>query len=323
MSLAVLKFGGTSVSTKENREYVYERIIEYKKKFDDIVVVVSAQGREGEPYATDTLIKLLENENKEYGLREKDAIFACGEIISASVIASGLEAKNLSAISLTGRQAGIWTDSNYGDADIIDIESSNLTRHLKENKIAVVAGAQGMSINGDITTLGRGGSDTTAAALGVHLNADETVIYTDVEGIMTADPRYIKNVKLFEGVDFDFCYSYANCGAKVIHGKAVRIAKEAGYDNLYIKSTFTDKSGTRIWSGTNNIFGIAYNNNHKKGAIVYNRSNELIRSKAIVALSNDMYVNINEDNNIISFEIKSQNPQTELQSIHDLLLKAI
>jgi aspartate kinase len=323
MSLAVLKFGGTSVSTKENREYVYERIIEYKKKFDDIVVVVSALGREGDPYATDTFINLIEKENLECNPRERDAIFSCGENIAASIISAGLESKGMHAVSLTGKQAGIWTDSNYGNADIIDIESSNLKRHIFDGKIVVVAGAQGMAVNGDVTTLGRGGSDTSAVALGVHLDADETIIYTDVEGIMTADPRYVQNVRLYDGVDFDFCYNYADNGAKVIHSKAVKIAKKASYNNLYIKSTFTDKRGTRICCQANKVFGIAYNKNYNRGTIVYNYLNDTLRNKAIMALSINTCSNISECNNVISFKINSKNPQIELQQIHDLLLNAI
>lgn len=184
-------------------------------------------GRKGEPYATDTLISLARDISRDIALRELDLLLSCGEIISAVLMVQELKTRHIDAMALSGGQAGIVTDTNFGDAHIIAIDSTHVKRHLDEGKVVVVAGFQGRAESGDITTLGRGGSDTTATALGGVLQAECIEIYTDVEGIMTADPRVVQSARTIPLVTYDEVVHLAWEGAKVIHPRAVEIAKRA------------------------------------------------------------------------------------------------
>lgn len=246
MNIYVQKFGGTSVATKEARECAYEKILEAKKRYGNIVVIVSAMGRVGDPYATDTLLNLVRKESKTVNLRELDMIYACGEMISASVMASALNDRNLKAVSLTGQQAGIVTDDTYFEANIKHINTERIRQYLSEGIIPVISGSQGATEQGEITTLGRGGSDISAVALGVALKARQVDIYTDVDGVMTADPCRIDNTRLLETIDYESCCVLSERGAKVVHPRAVQIAKQDPKMRVYIKSTFSDCPGTYI-----------------------------------------------------------------------------
>ncbi|HAE41439.1 MAG TPA: hypothetical protein DCG34_00780 [Clostridiales bacterium] len=281
MALAVLKFGGTSLSTDAKRKYVYDKIINYKKRYSHLVVVVSAQGREGDPYATDTLINLIKDRHGDSNKREIDMIYSCGEMITASIVASGLNDKGYPSISMTGWQAGIITDFNHFDADILSIRPGSIRRQLALGKIIVVAGSQGLTNSGDITTLGRGGSDTTAVALGSALKAESTIIYTDVEGIMTADPKLIETAKVIKHADFEFCRTYADYGAKVLHNKAAGIAQKMTCSNLYVRSTFSDNPGTKITNQKKNVFGIACDTLSRDVIVVHTYSNRSHRDKMV------------------------------------------
>ncbi|NLO96609.1 MAG: aspartate kinase, partial [Peptococcaceae bacterium] len=192
MRILVQKFGGTSVADSERRIQAATKVSEAVSKGYSPVVVVSAIGRFGDPYATDTFIKMATSIYSEVPKRELDLLMSCGEIISGVVMVSTLQSLGLEAILLTGGQAGIITNNCFGDAKIIRIEPDRILKHLEEGKIVIVTGFQGITEDGQITTLGRGGSDTTAAAIGVALNAEAIDIYTDVEGIMTADPRIVE-----------------------------------------------------------------------------------------------------------------------------------
>ena len=245
MKIIVQKFGGTSVATAEAREAAKSKVLEAIKAGFTPAVVVSAMGRKGEPYATDSLIELIKKENTAVDLSDLDTIMCCGELISAAVMAASLQKDGLRAAALTGGQAGILTDSNFGDARIKNINPDNLLRYMNSGIIPVVCGFQGVSSDGRFTTLGRGGSDTTAAALGVALEADCVEIYTDVEGIMTADPRVVSDANILNCVSYGDVCQMAHQGAKVIHARAVEIAMEKEIP-IVVKSTFSDAPGTLI-----------------------------------------------------------------------------
>lgn len=245
MQIIVQKFGGTSVATAEAREAAKSKVLEAIKAGFTPAVVVSAMGRKGEPYATDSLIELIKKENTAVDLSDLDTIMCCGELISAAVMAASLQKDGLRAAALTGGQAGILTDSNFGDARIKNINPDNLLRYMNSGIIPVVCGFQGVSSDGRFTTLGRGGSDTTAAALGVALEADCVEIYTDVEGIMTADPRVVSDANILNCVSYGDVCQMAHQGAKVIHARAVEIAMEKEIP-IVVKSTFSDAPGTLI-----------------------------------------------------------------------------
>ncbi len=248
MKIIVQKFGGTSVASEEARIAVKDKVQQAIRNGFAPVVVVSAMGRKGAPYATDTLIDTLKEANISVNVREMDMLMCCGEIISSCVMAATLQKYGINAMALTGGQAGIITDSQFGAARIKNIKVSYLMRLLESGIIPVVCGFQGMTENNfKFTTLGRGGSDTSAAALGAALKADCVEIYTDVEGIMTADPRLVKEANILEQISYAEVCQMAYNGAKVIHPRAVEIAMGSNIP-MYVKSTFSDAPGTLITS---------------------------------------------------------------------------
>lgn len=246
MKILVQKFGGTSVSTPERRERVAGKILDAISAGCAPVVVISAIGRSGDSYATDTLLDLAQQAGKA-APRELDLLMSCGEVISCVVMAGTLGGHGLKPVVLTGAQAGILTDSGYGDATIQKVDGSRILALLEEGCLPVVAGFQGVDAKGNITTLGRGGSDVTAAVLGEALQAKAVEIYTDVEGIMTADPRIVPNARIMETVNYNEVFQMAEYGAKVIHPRAVEVAMRS-HIPMYIKSAFTDHPGTLITS---------------------------------------------------------------------------
>ena len=255
MKIIVQKFGGTSVADASVREKVKDKVQQAIRNGYAPVVVVSAMGRKGAPYATDTLIGVLKEENISVNVREMDVMMCCGEIISSCVMAACLQKSGINAMALTGGQAGIITDSQFGAARIKNIKVTNLMRLLEAGIIPVVCGFQGVTENNfKFTTLGRGGSDTTAAALGAALHADCVEIYTDVEGIMTADPRIVKEPTIMESISYAEVCQMAHNGAKVIHPRAVEIAMSSNVP-MYIKSTFSDAPGTLITNETSKNAG--------------------------------------------------------------------
>ncbi|QUH31839.1 aspartate kinase [Vallitalea guaymasensis] len=245
MNILIQKFGGTSMATEETRKNVADKIMEAKKIYDNVVVVVSAIGRLGAPYATDSLLHLVNYKNTKLSSKEIDLLMSVGEIISSLVLTNTLLESGIDACALTGGGAGIITDDNYNSADVININTEPLMKLLNEGKIPVVAGFQGVTIGNDVTTLGRGGSDTTASLLGEALNASAVEIYTDVDGIMTADPRICKSAKIIDEISYNEVFQMAGSGAKVIHPRAVEVARRAGIP-LIIKNTFNNSKGTSI-----------------------------------------------------------------------------
>lgn len=264
MKIIVQKFGGTSVSSKETRELAAKKIASAIEKGYSPVVVVSAMGRLGKPYATDTLLSLIDNDFKNENLLASDLLMSCGEIISTVVMSSELSLKKIKAVPLLGGQAGIITDDNFSDASVLKVETDKIAKILNEGKVPIVAGFQGISKDGYITTLGRGGSDVTASLLGAALKAEKVEIYTDVDGIMTADPRVVKNASLIEEISYEEVYQFANEGAKVIHPRAIQIAEKASIP-LIIKNTMNNCSGTIIdnsgFESKNVVDGITQLNN--------------------------------------------------------------
>ena len=245
MRIIVQKFGGTSVAAPEGRKLVADRVERAVREGLAVVAVVSAMGRQGEPYATDTLIQLANAACPELAPREMDLLLSCGEIISCVIMAGTLKARGIPAVALTGGQAGILTDDNFGAAHIHKVDPGPMLKRLREGQVLVVAGFQGKTQNGEITTLGRGGSDTTAAALGGALKAEVVEIYTDVDGVKTADPRLVPEARTLTVTTYDEIAQMAHYGAKVVHPRAVEIAMQHRVP-LRIKSTFQDGPGTLI-----------------------------------------------------------------------------
>lgn len=247
MKLLVQKFGGTSVSTPERRKQAVRKVLQAVEAGYNPIVVVSAPGRIGEPYATDTLLQAAKEECPTIEKRELDMIMSCGEIIAGVIITGTLKNSGLSAVLLSGRQAGIITTCCHGSSQILTIRPDAILKHAAEGKVVVVAGFQGISEDGDITTLGRGGSDTTAAAIGAAVKAESVDIYTDVNGMMTADPGIVPGAHTIPSISYEAAYQMALQGAKVIHPRAVEIAMRHAVP-LKVKCTFSEEEGTTIFN---------------------------------------------------------------------------
>ena len=245
MRILVQKFGGTSVVHEEGRTAVAQRVATALRQGFRTVVVVSAMGRRGDPYATDTLLDLARAAHLEVAPRELDLIASCGEIISAVVMVQTLKQHGIRATALTGAQAGIVTDENFTDARILRVEPDRIRSLLEEGWVVVVAGFQGASDRGEVTTLGRGGSDTTAAALGAALGAEAVEIYTDVGGIYTADPRIVPEARSLYTATYEEVAQMAVEGARVIHPRAIEIAMRANLP-VRVRGTFSEEQGTLI-----------------------------------------------------------------------------
>ena len=256
MKILVQKFGGTSVDSDEHRQMAVGKVIRAVQAGWKVVVVVSAIGRVGAPYATDTLVGTLRAVDPSVppAPREMDLMMACGEIISTVVFAQTLRTRGYDTVALTGGQAGIVTDYDFGNARILSIDASYIVRQLESNRIVLVAGFQGVTTYGAVTTLGRGGSDTTASALGAALkpHAEEIAaeIYTDVDGVKTADPRLVPGARTLGTATYEEVAEMAHQGARVVHPRAAEIAHQYQIP-LWVKSTFEDAPGTLITSGEN------------------------------------------------------------------------
>lgn len=245
LKIVIQKYGGTSLASRESRARVCDIISQTLAEGYKTAVVVSAIGRAGDPYATDTLINLMRAVNPQPDPREMDLVVSCGELISGIILSSQLNAMGIGARFLSGAEAGLITDGNYGNAHILYVNPQNVMACLQEGIVPVIAGFQGLAQEGGLTTLGRGGSDTTASALGVALNAEFIDIFTDVEGIMTADPRIVSNARLLSAITYNEICQLARDGAKIIHPRAIEIAMQRGIP-LRVRSTFSDSTGTLV-----------------------------------------------------------------------------
>ncbi|MCY7910878.1 aspartate kinase [Bacillus inaquosorum] len=240
MGLIVQKFGGTSVGSVEKIQNAANRAIAEKQKGHQVVVVVSAMGK-----STDELVSLAKTITDQPSKREMDMLLATGEQVTISLLSMALQEKGYDAVSYTGWQAGIRTEAVHGNARITDIDTSVLGDQLEQGKIVIVAGFQGMTEDCEITTLGRGGSDTTAVALAAALKADKCDIYTDVPGVFTTDPRYVKSARKLAGISYDEMLELANLGAGVLHPRAVEFAKNYQVP-LEVRSSTETEAGTLI-----------------------------------------------------------------------------
>ena len=248
-SIIVMKFGGTSIRDDESRTAAVEHIRRHADSGKQVVVVVSAMGRKGEPYATDTLISLLKDIGEPVNPAELDSVMSIGEILSSAYFSHLLSQNGLPAQAFTGSQAGILTDDNPGDAEILEINPARIRNVLNAGKIAVVAGFQGATAEGDVRTLGRGGSDTSAIALASALNAEKVEIYSDVDGIANCDPRQISEAAFMDSVSAAQILSMADEGSKVIHPRAIKASLQTKTP-IIARNTFSNASGTTIFHGS-------------------------------------------------------------------------
>ena len=275
MGVIVQKYGGSSLASAERIRAVAERIVASRRRADGLVVVVSAMGD-----TTDELLQLARQVVDEPDDREMDLLLSTGELISCTLVTMALRARDCPAISLTGAQAGIRTDANHSRARIIAVDPSRLRRELAAGKVVIVAGFQGITDEFDITTLGRGGSDTTAVALAAILRAEVCEIYTDVDGVFTADPRLEPRARQLAEIDYDEMLELAQQGARVMHPRAVELGSVYRIPIL-VASSFDSRPGTLIHGITdagqdrgqameirNKVRGIAHDTNVAKITVV-------------------------------------------------------
>ena len=267
MAVIVQKYGGSSVADAGKIKNVARRAIAVEEKGDQVAIVVSAMGK-----TTDNLIKLAGQVTEHPDDREMDVLLSTGEMVSSTLLAMALKSMGAPAISLSGAQAGIMTDSRYSRARILNIDPQRLKTELDKNQIVIIAGFQGITEEMDITTLGRGGSDTTAVALAVSLGANRCEIYTDVDGVYTSDPRLVPNARKLEDIDYEEMLEMASYGAKVMHSRAVELG-ELYKMPILVASSFNNNPGTLIHGGTlmeakNKVRGIAHDLSVAKVTIV-------------------------------------------------------
>ena len=256
MSLIIQKYGGSSVANPDLIKNVARKIIESYEEGNQMVVVVSAMGN-----TTDHLIDLMGDITDDPDPREVDMLLTTGEQVSIALLTMAIHSLGYPAISLTGSQMKIRTDEKHNQAMIKDVDTTRLKRELAENKIVIVAGFQGVNDNHDFTTLGRGGSDTTTVAVAAAMNADRCEIYSDVDGVYTADPRVVENASKLDTISYEEMLELANLGANVLHPRAVELANNYNL-KLYIASSFNKIKGTIVrgdekMEGKKNVVGVA------------------------------------------------------------------
>ncbi len=263
MALIVQKYGGTSVGDTERIKNVARRIIRTVQQGHQVVVTVSAMG-----HTTDELIDLAQQVNPDPSQREMDMLLSTGEQVSIALVAMAIQAMGQPAISLTGAQVGIYTENAHSKARIMDVKTDRIQRELKKGNVVVVAGFQGITGDVEITTLGRGGSDTTAVAVAAALKADVCEIYTDVDGIYTTDPRIVAGARKLKQITYDEMLELASLGAQVLHPRSVELAKSYNMA-LHVRSSFKDEEGTIVKGETNMeiaqpVSGVALDMNQAK-----------------------------------------------------------
>jgi aspartate kinase len=263
LTLIVQKYGGSSVADPGKIKNVARRVIETKRQGNDVVVVVSAMGK-----TTDSLLDLASKITDDPDPREIDMLLSTGEQISIAVMAMAIHSLGEPAISMTGPQVGILTDNVHRKAKIVRINEEKILTELKAGKVVIVAGFQGSTVDHQITTLGRGGSDTTAVALAAVLKADVCDIFTDVDGVYTADPRICKKARKLEKISYDEMLELASLGAKVLHSRSVELAKNFDVP-LHVRSSFNNEPGTMVVKEVKEmedrvVSGVAYNKGEAK-----------------------------------------------------------
>ena len=314
MNTIVLKFGGSSVADNIKLNIVAEKIISLKKEAKNIVVVVSAQGK-----TTDKLIKEAQELSAVPDERELDMLLSTGEQVTISKLSILLNRMGYPAISLTGWQAGIETNLIYGSAKIKEIYTNRIEEELKKGKIVIVAGFQGVNSRNDITTLGRGGSDTTAVAIQAAINADKCYIFSDVDGIYSADPNMVTLAKRLDEISFDEMQEIADAGAKVLHNRCIHISKKFGND-IIAKSTFTNEGGTRVCKGIETREVKSVVKNDSLITVIMNNKNGVTKEEGYKIYKNLLKENIivewfEKDSDSFKFRIK----KAELNKVQKLL----
>ncbi len=284
MTLLVQKYGGTSLQTPERILNVARRISKTVKQGNNLVVTVSAMG-----HTTDELIELARQVSSNPPQREMDMLLSTGEQVSASLLAMALSDLGHRSVSLTGAQAGIYTEQVFGKARIMDVKADRLKKELSDGKIVIVTGFQGITQDDEITTLGRGGSDTTAVALAIALNAQQCEIYTDVDGVYTTDPRIVKEARKLHSITYDEMLEMASLGAQVLHPRSVELAKMYNM-KLLVKSSMQEVDGTEVIGEVNMelaqpVSGVTLDTNQAKVAILKVADKPGVASKIFGALA--------------------------------------
>lgn len=320
MALIVMKFGGTSVADPEKIKLVAERIIKAKKERNQVIVVVSAPGD-----TTDNLLSFAKQITNNPDPRELDLLLSTGEQVSIALVSMAIKSRGYEAISLTGPQAGIYTDTFYTRARITQIRPKKILEELKKGRIVIVAGFQGLNPEEEITTLGRGGSDLTAVALAAVLKARICQIYTDVEGVYTADPRIVPQAKKLDSISYDEMLELAGSGAQVLQARAVEVAKKFNVP-LEVRSTFSGNEGTLVRGGEKVmkleeavVSGVSYDKNQVKLSITDVPDRPGIAAKIFGALAKE---NINVDM-IIQSAARDKNNDISFTVTHDDLKKCL
>lgn len=313
MGIIVQKYGGTSVGTPERIKNVAERVKKSVNAGNQLVVVVSAMGK-----TTDELIDLARAVTNQPNEREMDMLLTTGEQISIALLSMALQAIGVPAISMTGWQAGILTEAVHGKARIRQIDPNPIRNELRKGKVVVVAGFQGITENGDITTLGRGGSDTTAVAIAASLQAERCEIYTDVEGVYTTDPRIVREARKLKTISYDEMLELANLGAGVLHPRSVECGKRFQVPIL-VGSSFVEEEGTLVTEGNQMILesgllvtGVAYDDEVAKITVedLPNKVNTLSNLFGVLAkmhINVDIIINssANTERTTVSFTVSS------------------
>ena len=323
-NVIVQKYGGTSVGDEEKIKHIAKNIC---KKFDDgykPIIVVSAMGS-----TTDELIKMSKKvtfSDKNPDLRERDILLSTGELVSSTLLAISIKSLGKNVISLSGSQAGILTNDIHGSARISDIKINRLKDEIAKNNIIIIAGFQGINANGDITTLGRGGSDTTAVAIAAAIKADLCEIYTDVEGIYTTDPKVVSNARKLDKINYEDMLEMSVLGAKM-HPRSIELASQYKVP-IYVCGTFSSKSGTLITGGNNmennkKITGIAIDKNVAKISIKKIKDQPGIVARILEPLSAksisvDVIVQNTPDKGYIDFSFSLS--EDDLEFAHEILI---
>lgn len=247
MNVTVQKYGGSSVENKEKLEMVCNKIINEKDNNNDLVVIVSAQGK-----TTNNLIATANDyaNNTEISSKDLDFLLSTGEMQTAALLSIMLKAKGYNAVCLNGSQAGVITDSNFGNAKILDVIPDNIVSNLRNGNIVIITGFQGTDILGNITTLGRGGSDLSAVAIACALDSKKCEIFSDIDGIYSADPKIINDAKLIDNISYDEMLEAASAGAKVLHNRSVNMAKKYNLE-ITSKCTFSNSRGSTVSDSVN------------------------------------------------------------------------
>jgi len=323
VSLLVQKYGGTSVGSPERIAAVADRIVASRRSGAELVVVVSAMGD-----TTDDLIQLAHQVSARAHPREMDMLLTAGERISMALVAMAVNDRGVEAVSFTGSQSGIVTDTSHTRAKILEVRADRIREELKKGRVVIVAGFQGVSRDREVTTLGRGGSDTTAVALAAALQATSCEIYTDVDGVYTADPRIVPGARKLTALSYDEMLELASLGAKVLHNRSVEIARRFGVP-IHVRSSFNGNEGTRIAKGALMeqvvIRGIAHDADVAKIALlgVPDRpgvASEIFREIGGRGVNVRLIVQANgaEGRNDVTFAVGSHDTQTVLPLIEQM-----